>query len=62
MNPVQRVHIVEHCLDGNDYVLQNCKVAREVVVLVEICNVALYLSDCTRGLLDGRQGPCASVL
>ena len=40
------------CLDGTDYVLQNCKVAREVVVLVEICNVALYLNDCTRGLLD----------
>ena len=39
MNPVQRVHIVEHCLDGNDYVLQNCKVAREVVALVEVCNV-----------------------
>ena len=30
----------------NDHVLQNRKIAREVVVLVDICIVALYLNDC----------------
>ena len=35
VKPVQRIQIVEHCLDEDDYVLQNCKVAREVVALVE---------------------------
>ena len=38
------------------------KIAREVVVLVVIGNVALYLNDCTRLLLHDRQGPCASAL